>query len=531
MDMEEIDDVGGGTSDESADRSDETTSEESQAPRSGPTLNRRRFLTAAALGTAAAALFNKGGSDGTLRIGPGIVMADVLTNVNCTANDVRIIGPGIVVNEPCTCNGTFDAKVRFTINNNTGTQRYCVTVHLCPGLDENGQEVVAARDIVIGTIDPGQREYEVTIPGYPCGAGNVCFGAAGSGEDGGFAKGETCPTGKCCTVISWNVRPNDGCPQPHGDIIKSKCRAQQVCIQSFGISATCADSSCAARSLTNGCCTVPCGGSLNVKVTASGQSAGTPCTSLTISVKRPGDMSFTNVTLNSSGCYVDSSPVQGTYTFRATDCHGCFRETTLAVCVQTIATPTLTKGTTNCSGVTTFTVSPCPPASGVSYTLQQVDCTTGDPVATPTITNVSYNAITCTFTATLPQGQTTCVRVKASNGNADCDVFSSAVSVAVPAALAIAAPIQSDNLCSGIVTFNPGAVSGGAGPFTYAFSFDNGAFVTGATYVYHPTLVNGGLDTSCHSLKVRVTDANGCTATSPAKTFSQCISTTTGCTP
>jgi hypothetical protein len=147
---------------------------------------------------------------------------------------VRIIGPGIIVNEPCGCSGNFPAKVRFKLNNNTGTQRYCVTVHLCDGRNVDGQVVVPAQDLIVGTVDPGEKFYEVTIPNYPCGAGNVCFGEAGSGEDGGFAKVETCPTGKCCTVISWNVRPGDPCPLPHANIIKSKCRAQQVCIQGRG---------------------------------------------------------------------------------------------------------------------------------------------------------------------------------------------------------------------------------------------------------------------------------------------------------
>ena len=36
-------------------------------------------------------------------------------------------------------------------------------------------------------------------------------------------------------------------------------------------------------------------------------------------MKRPGATTFTNVTLNAAGCYVDPSPVAGTYTFRATD--------------------------------------------------------------------------------------------------------------------------------------------------------------------------------------------------------------------
>jgi hypothetical protein len=516
--------------------SDDTRSESTDQPgtpaaptksAASPGWHRRTFLKAAALGTAAAALLNADRSG--LHFGAFDALADDLSGLNCTANDVRIVGPGIIVNEQCSCSGTFDAQVSFHIINNTGTDRYCVTVHLCPVPSLN----IPQRDIVIGDIPANfDGNKTVTITGYPCGTGLVCFGAAGSQPDGGFAKGEACPTGACCTTITWNVKASDPCPDTTRQI-SSKCRHQQVCIQGFGITAACADASCATRSLTSGCCSVGCGQSLNVKITASGGS-GSPCsTPLTISVKRPGASDFTPVTLNSSGCYIDSSPVQGTYTFRATDCHGCFRETTLEVCVSTIAKPTLTKGTTDCSGVTTFTVAPCPPASGVTYTLQTApyDATAAACGTFSDASGATYDSTTCKFTVTLTQGQSTCVRVKASNGTVACDQFSDAVTVAVPAALSIAAPVKSDNLCTGIVTFNPGAVTGGTGPFTYEFKLDSGLFAAGATYVYHPTIVSGGLDTSCHSLVARVTDANGCTATSPATTCSQCVSTTTGCTP
>src|SRR5207302_11035748 len=84
---------------------------ESQAK---PGWNRRTFLKAAALGTAAAALINRVG-DGGLSLGPLSALADDLSGLGCTANDVRIVGPGIVLNEPCDCTGTFDANVQFHI--------------------------------------------------------------------------------------------------------------------------------------------------------------------------------------------------------------------------------------------------------------------------------------------------------------------------------------------------------------------------------------------------------------------------------
>src|SRR5207248_8782906 len=84
---------------------------ESQAK---PGWNRRTFLKAAALGTAAAALINRVG-DGGLSFGPLSDLADDLSSLNCTANDVRIVGPGLVLNEPCNCTSPFTAQVQFHI--------------------------------------------------------------------------------------------------------------------------------------------------------------------------------------------------------------------------------------------------------------------------------------------------------------------------------------------------------------------------------------------------------------------------------
>jgi hypothetical protein len=80
-------------------------------------LNRRKFLTAAALGTAAATFLNKG-SAGMLHLGPATALANDLSGSQCTANDIRIKGPGVILNEPCNCSGTFTAQVAFTVENN-----------------------------------------------------------------------------------------------------------------------------------------------------------------------------------------------------------------------------------------------------------------------------------------------------------------------------------------------------------------------------------------------------------------------------
>ena len=48
-----------------------------------------------------------------MAFGPLTAFADNLSGLNCTANDVRILGAGPDLNEPCTCSGTFTADVRF----------------------------------------------------------------------------------------------------------------------------------------------------------------------------------------------------------------------------------------------------------------------------------------------------------------------------------------------------------------------------------------------------------------------------------
>src|SRR5438067_1987641 len=91
---------------------DESATPEAPAP--DPGASRRTFLKAAVLGTAAAAaLIGDGEGLVGLQLGPATAFANDLSDSPCTAEDVEIVGPGIIINEPCSCTpgATFNAMV------------------------------------------------------------------------------------------------------------------------------------------------------------------------------------------------------------------------------------------------------------------------------------------------------------------------------------------------------------------------------------------------------------------------------------
>jgi hypothetical protein len=206
----------------------------------GNPWDRRTFLKAAALGAAATALWQKGPG---LTFGPAAAYANDLSHLPCTANDVQVIGTGIVINEPCDCTDTFDAVVQFTVRNITGTGRYCVALHLPDGTDlllrdANGSSTVAANSDTI---------MFATFEDFPCGAGLVCFGQPG------VVRGK-CDPGTCATV-AWSTTPNQAnCTSPDQTPPGGQCRHQQICIQGRGnttldcdLSTTAIEESCAVQ--------------------------------------------------------------------------------------------------------------------------------------------------------------------------------------------------------------------------------------------------------------------------------------------
>ncbi len=443
-------------------------------------LNRRNFLAAAALGSAAAAFVQKTGSGlSGVRLGPLPAFADNLSGLNCTANDVRIVGPGIILNEPCDCTGTFNAQVQFRVINNTGTTRYCVKVHFCPGT--NGFD---PGDILIGDI-PRKSDalYTVTIPNYPCGSGLVCFGACGPGVDEitglpdcSFPKGTPCPAGQCCTTISWDVNP--GCP---ASVITSKCRHQQVCIQGRG-GATLDCNTSLAGVQTN--CAVECGATTTVRLCTSEAASFGPFT-FVLHVPGQPDQTFTGP----GPCHdFTVGPITATTTITGdvTSNDLCKKSASVTLTTTPVAAPIVSAGIPDCNGAVTFAVTNC--NSALTYTFQEVtDCS-----ATGTTIGLSQTVAGCPASATFTfapgaTDTTHCVR------------------------------------CDGVVTLVATA-SGGVPP--YSFVFNGATGVVSGTGNTRTIVIQPILDGVCHSVTVTVTDSRGCSATSAAVSWSSCVTTT-----
>lgn len=244
----------------------------------------------------------------------------------------------------------------------------------------------------------------------------------------------------------------------------------------------------------------------------------------TFTVSGPGGFTATK-TGTTPQCFTIPAPTSGTYTLTVTDSNGCTRTASTTVTVNNLTTPTLTKVSgPSCDGTTVFQVALCPPQAGASYSFS---------TCSGAALSGTYDPATCRYTVKLPQGQTTCVMVTVSNGNAACNKTAQ-VSVPVPLKLAVGAPTVANAPCNGIVTFQASA-SGGSGAYSYRYKLNGGTAVAGVgasgnQFIAMPTLVNGGINTACQTLEVTVTDGAGCSARASV-TFSQCVSTTLGCAP
>jgi hypothetical protein len=460
-------------------------------------VHRRTFLAAAALGTAAAALVNRVGDGfGGISLGPLPAFANDLSEKPCTAQDVEIIGPGVVLNEPCsaTAGSTFNATVQFVVQNNTSSGRYCIALHLAPnaslGNGFTGSVDLVLRDSSGSSTAPGKSNNESfhrttmtgVLSGFPTTAGLACFGSPGV------------TTGKCaantCTTISWNTSNTQaGCTAADQNPPGGQCRHQQVCVVGFGASLSCT---------TN--CTPSCGGvsTLVACVSANdGSSGGTNQAPITYTLVGSDGSTATGTiaSLTSfTACVTQAVTVTATtsYTVTFKDRFNCARTATTTLSATPLATPTITATGPNCSGVVTLVASS---SGATSFTFSE---------GTATYPNTSGTA-TITFTPT-STAQTHVVTVVAANAGG-CSATNSAT-VSLNAAVALT--VSQSNDCAGNVTLTA-TPTGGNGTYTVVWSDNGGTASTGTSFTIAGPSQGG---TATHTVVVTATDStsNRCSA-------------------
>jgi hypothetical protein len=308
--------------------------------------NRRTLFKTAALGTAAAAMYE----GGRAVFSPLVAYAHDLSDNPCTANDVRIDEPGVIINEPCPCNEPFTAVVAFQVFNNTNTGRYCVALHLVPSPGvplpgDNGDLVLHLNPDGSGgsTLPPnGTTTMYATIPNWPCGLGRVCFGQAGT------VRGR-CDPGTCSTV-AWNTSPNAaGCASPDQSPSPGQCRHQQICIIGRGV--TTLDCDLVATGVQD-TCSVVCGTSTMVQLCTTSPASFGPFT-FTLS----DGQSFGPTTDTCHTFTVGPISAQTTITGTITDSTGCASSDSVTLNTTAPVASIVVSDTAECDGVLTLTAS------------------------------------------------------------------------------------------------------------------------------------------------------------------------------
>lgn len=327
----------------------------------GTPWSRRTFLKAAALGTAAAAVFQKGPG---FTLSPAAAFANDLSGLPCTAQDVVIAGNGVVQNEPCAGCGTatFDAIVAFPVQNNTGTGRYCIALHIPGGFGVDAQDVIL-RTGSNGTSGSSTAPANQTttmygvIKGFPCNGELVCLGSPGVTR------------GKCaantCVTIAWTTSTGGAdCGTADQSPPGGQCRHQQICVQGFGATLECVGSDCS----TVGTCAATCGGSLKLLATVAG---GTSPYTYSLSGDDGTTQNFGPNAATTHCFTVTPTQASTVYTLTITDKNGCFRTATATVTTTPISVTLDVSGNTGCTDASAvvFTATP----SGLANYVFKVD--------------------------------------------------------------------------------------------------------------------------------------------------------------
>jgi hypothetical protein len=182
------------------------------------------------------------------------------------------------------------------------------------------------------------------IPNFPCSAGQVCFGQAGT------------VTGKCdagtCTTISWSTTGNNaGCTTGDQSPPGGQCRHQQVCVVGFGATVKCTNN-----------CNVVCGQTSTLQACAVGPASRAP---YSLSLAGSDGSSYgpqsTFVDQNGNACVnFTVSPTlapRTTYTVTVTDKNGCVRTDTTSVGVAPTTVTLTPAATPSCNGLLQYTAS------------------------------------------------------------------------------------------------------------------------------------------------------------------------------
>jgi len=283
--------------------------------------------------------------------------ANDLSTQPCTASDVEIVGNGTIVNEPCTCTGTFSARVKFIVRNNTSTGRYCIALHLVP----DGVVLTTPTDLLLTTASgkstaPGKTDTEMfgTILNFPCSVGAVCFGQTGT------VKGK-CDPGTC-TTVAWSTSSTaEGCSSPDLTPPGGQCRHQQVCVTGYGCTLSCPTSGCA----------VACGGSATLSGCVQAPLSRGPFTLYLEGDDGSKLAQTTNGDASGTKClnFTVSPTTTTKYTLTVVDRDSCRRtaSTTLTVSGVT-ASITEPSGTPPCTGVLSYSASSSGSSGSCTFT-------------------------------------------------------------------------------------------------------------------------------------------------------------------